>query len=189
MPLIDNYLLDNYAIDGPSGDKYQSIIPLTANESISIPAGQTNVVRTIAEFPIGTKSISLAMRNSTAAYINCTSPSMGYALGLTDGTNFWNLMFDASGVSDSGGSTMAYINFTSIQIDLVSGDSKVLGRAASSNVQPSTATGWQQLNYGMPTGFNLNAKLSLVTKVIRNTNTTSTLVVSHNLANTIIVSS
>ncbi|PAD29794.1 hypothetical protein [Paenibacillus sp. 7523-1] len=180
MPLIDNYLLDNYRLEGPIQTEL-GVINLntpTADGSnyVTVSAGQTPVIATYANFPAGTKSISIV------PYANGQIPMVGTGNSTLDIQMIFALR-DRSGrlwrigeVANGMNSSSRYMHLLTAQIDLVSKICIALLMLSPGDVVsiPNQYNwGWYP-NTTPPTGFEVDGPISLVSAVNYNNASTST---------------
>lgn len=165
MPLIDNYLLDSYLIDGLPSPNFLTSTPSVANTSVALTANQTGWLQTFSEIPPNSRFVSLAPASSGANWF------IRAAVGASSGALAFGLM-DANGIiwkvtvnTIPDNSNRFTFNMYSLQIDLVTGTSYYQGYYSNTQVYPSnTLSGPLQSGMGpvaMPTNFDMTRKMSL----------------------------
>ncbi|WP_337033697.1 hypothetical protein [Paenibacillus illinoisensis] len=122
MPIIDNYSLDNYRLDGPDQQGvYTSFVPSAPTTQPTIAANQSGWLRDFATVPANAKSISLQPISSSNGhwYIRNFNTSSGQlAFGLKDAAGrIWQL----TSPNYTTPSSRWTQNLYSLQMDLVAG--------------------------------------------------------------------
>jgi hypothetical protein len=166
MPGIDNYLLVNYGLDGPSSVNYQDVTPATIDDVLTnIPSLQTGIFRTIAIFPAGTKLISLHPTSSSTS-------QLGYRVNTDASTQAILALVDAKGVqwqiagiaSNLQGVSLMAVRITEQSAESVysSGD-RTIGASAA----------WNFSSFAKPASFDMDTPMSLCICVTVNSATSS----------------
>ncbi|MFE6075278.1 hypothetical protein ACFVQB_12455 [Paenibacillus sp. NPDC057886] len=112
MPLMDNYLLDNYGLDGPlEQGQYLSQSIYLPQTTHNLSVNQQGIMRRLATFPAGTTLISSTpdVQNVTLPYIYTPVPAIVVGFNLRSKNSNRNLI-------TTGGS--GYLCILSIIIDL-----------------------------------------------------------------------
>lgn len=158
MPLIDNYLLDNYAIDGPSiSTDVKSKVFADISGAYTIPALNTNLTLwSGADFEAGTKLITIhpygtSSGTQMSAYSLNTTVCF-FALIDSAGTP-WYLMSGNNGATYS---------ICSISIDLVQGKCYSMQTSGNFAVDGGAATSWYSKITPKPAAFKADTALKFV---------------------------
>ncbi|MFJ2045794.1 hypothetical protein ACIOBL_19525 [Paenibacillus taichungensis] len=158
MPLIDNYLLDNYYVDGGSSSKYKVRSLASFNGGVSIPPGEFNYAAykpNNSDIEVGTNLIVIGAAGSTSAQLTASSGNPAVChWGLIDrDENPWILQ--------TLGSTNASISIHNVVVDLVLGLSYTLESTGSTTISGSTVAVRMNVR-SKPSGFKIDGPLKFV---------------------------
>ncbi|MEK4277472.1 hypothetical protein [Paenibacillus sp. FSL R7-0026] len=170
MPKIDSFTLDNYSIDGPSSGVETTVTtPFYNNNPATFSNGANGVGWTMANFPAGTRNISLIPTSVSAKM------TVSFASGPS-GTQFLLGLQDSNGVIWPLHSMPAYASYPNVSFISVSIKTDEVAYATycltSTNV--SGTMSWQVSTFSKPPSFDPNAgQMNLVFYVFGNTSTAS----------------
>lgn len=169
MSYMDSFLLSNYNANGagagPSAN-YKIVKP-DVSASFNVSAGENRDLYTLAEFPAGTKTISIFTNSTMPNYFQSPGTNMRVALFLTDGVNSQVMSANANGGS------YATVTVVSINLDVTS----KIGRyvCIRSTSAPQSVHG-SPIDYGSFSFSNVDANkpLKLVVRAESNNMSTTT---------------
>lgn len=159
MPLIDNYLLDNYAINGPQqGIVYSTTKPSIASGNVGANANQTGWLYGYASIEGNVKIVSLSP-TTTASYWGVRSNLGSVAFGLKDSNG---LIWQMTPPNTGSNSTLYTLNLYNLQIDLIAGDViYTIGTTNSFNAMNNTTAMAGQILSAKPSGFDMSNQMIL----------------------------
>ncbi|WP_419891400.1 hypothetical protein [Paenibacillus xylanexedens] len=181
MPLIDNYLLDNYGLEGPKiTSKYRTVGINQENSTITMQPNVSNqIMYLLATIPSGSDVVSIGPVSASAMsmYYSSNTSTTTLRLAVIDANG---IIFPISALASS-----SAVTYASIQVDL-NASARAIATNGTVTLSYGNSIPWGPNIFPKPVQFDKNAGDMRVVLVASSASSSST--ITYGFINAVIVS-